>query len=200
MNMKSFLFSFFYCFNFSLGLFAQYDRPNDFYVAKSGDTTFGTYIYGIKYDGFKNLKGEKIKLRPDSIQSYSIYLENTYRKKSEPYYYTRDWINIEDKFYEVFYRDSGVLSIVFSSPPPTPTLGYLGYSGSNVYYFSKKGILTRFDPAVFYTAAKKNLADCPSMLDMLDNVPNDKNKGKTHKATFSDAAFIISKYNQCVKH
>jgi len=186
-------------------LLAQYDRPNDFYVTKSGDTTFGTYVYGAKYDGFKNMKGEKIKLKPDSTQSYSIYLENTYHKKNEPFYYTRDWVKIGDKFYEVYYRDSGLLSIVFSSPPPTPGLGYtpsggLNGAGGNIYYFSKNGILTKFDPISFYAAAKKVLADCPSISDLLDNVPNGKNKEKMHKAKIDDAPFVISKYNECMKH
>ena len=41
-----------------ISLSAQEDRLNDFYVTKQRDTVFGTYIYGIKYDAFKNLKGE----------------------------------------------------------------------------------------------------------------------------------------------
>jgi hypothetical protein len=175
------------------------DRPNDFYVNKQGDTTFGTYVYGPKYDAFKTLKREKLKLKPDSIQSYSIYADNTNRRKGEPYYFARTWINIDNKFYEIYYRDSGMLSIVFSSPPPTPTAGMSSMSGGNMYYFAKKGSITKFYPPSFYAECQKDLADCPSVIDLLDHVPNEKNKEKTHKATFNDAEFIVSKYNECMR-
>ena len=171
------------------------DKPNDFYVNKSKDTVFGTYvfIYGSKYDVLRNLKGEKIKLKPDSVLSYSIYLENTYRGKNDPYYYTHTWVNVNGAFYRVLYKEAGPVSIVLeehSSLGPAP-------SGGTTYYFERNDTLTRF--LTFYSAAKKYLADCPAVIDLLDHVPNEKNKNKTHRATIDDAELIISKYNECVK-
>lgn len=172
------------------------DRPNDFYITKSGDTVLGSYyfVYGSKYDMFKTTAGEKIKLKPDSVLSYSIYLENTNRGKNDPYYYTRTWQNVKGVFYGVLYRSKGPVCILlkeWSSLGPAP-------SGGTIYYFERNDSLTQF--FTFYSAAKKYLSDCPAVIDLLDHVPNQRNKEKTHKATIDDAEFIISKYNECVKH
>ena len=182
----------------SMSISAQ-DRPNDFYVSKRGDTVLGTYVYGAKYDGFKNLKGEKIKLKPDSILSYSIFLENNNRSKNDPYFFTRTWINIRDSFYEAVYMETGPVGVVIQETRRYTDVLRIVPDHSDSYLFVRDGKMTKFLSISFYSAAKKYLADCPTIIDLLEHVPNEKNRTKTHKATFEDVAFIISKYNECMK-
>ncbi len=183
----------------SLHISAQYsDKPKDFYVTKQGDTTYGTYISGMKYDGFKNLKGEKIKLKPDSIKYYSIYEYNSDRSD----YSTRSWISINDKFYEYYYKGYGKVSIVSTAGDgfgPTPSWEIA--PKYEIYYFLRADTLSHFFlPANFYKAAQSFLSDCPTISDYLDHAPNKYNKEKSHKATLEDAVFVIPKYNECMKH
>jgi hypothetical protein len=187
----------------SVHLSAQSHRPDDFYVKKNGDTIYGRYLYGTrmgKYDTFRNSDRDKVQLKPDSIQSYSSYRENADLSRDDPnYYYIWNWINIKNGFYQIYYRDSNVVSIVSQTIPGSgfttgPTWD------SDLFYIYKNGILSEsFMPLKFYPVAKTFLADCPSILELLEHVPNEINKEKTHKATLKDAGFIISKYNECVK-
>jgi hypothetical protein len=186
----------------SVSISAQ-DRPNDFYVTKNKDTVLGSYVfvYGSKYDVFRNLKGQKIKIKPDSVLSYSIYLENTYRQKNDPYYYARTWINIRDTFYEIHYKDSGEVMILIVAGSSSFSGSGAAYGTPDSYFFEKKGRVSEiFLAAKFYKNAQLFFADCPSVVDLLDHIRNEKNKEKTHKAKLEDAAFIISRYNECMKH
>jgi|GEM_PF-3880077 len=182
-------------------LSAQGIRPDDFYISKSGDTVRGKFRPGgnfNEYDNFKTLKGEKIPLNPDSILSYSIYLDNFNLRTDDPhYFYTRDWISIQNGFYEVYYKDSSSVCIL------TQKGGGFGPSRGgkyDVFFINRQGTLSKFFLATgFYNIAKTFLSDCPTISDILDQVPNEKNKTKTHKATLEDAAYIIKKYNECTK-
>ena len=179
------------------GLLAQIDRPNDFYVTKSGDTIYGNYTpaFSSKVDIFKNLKGEKIKIKPDSIRTYSIYLENTNRMKGDPFYFSQSWLNIRDTFYEIIYKGTGPVSVLRFKQVKNVLTTY----GMPHEYFERNGILTAFSMSAFYSECKKYMADCPSIVDLLDHVPNDKKSTKTHKAKLEDVEFVVSKYNECVK-
>jgi hypothetical protein len=92
--------------HFCLDLCSQDLRPYDFYINKGGDTIRGKFRAGgnfSEYDNFKTLKGEKVPMKPDSILSYSIYLDNFNLRTDDPhYFYTRDWISIQNSFYEVY--------------------------------------------------------------------------------------------------
>jgi hypothetical protein len=176
---------------------AQYsDKPKDFYVTKHGDTTYGTYISGMKYDGFKSLNGEKTKLKPESIKFFSAYLYNS--DKSD--YSTQSWISIDNKFYEYIYKSSGKVSLVSSEK----SFGQISSSGiswiNEVCFFLRADTLSSpFLPVEFYKAAKSFLIDCPDISSILDHAPKKYNKEKTHKATLDDATYIISKYNECMR-
>lgn len=175
-----------------LSIHAQGDLPDDFYVTQHGDTVFGRYI---SYTSFK-LRGskEKISVKPDTIQSYTVYALNTNRSKGDPYYYPRQWVNIKGTFYELLAGAGGpvrALSLTVAQ--------YMGYNQTekDVFYFERDGILTNFSVVAFYRDCKTYFSDCPSVIEFLDQVPNIKNPEKAHKARFDDIDLIVDKYNNC---
>lgn len=182
-------------------LSAQSHRPHDFYLNKVGDTIYGRYIPAegvFRGEKFKPLNGDKIALTPDAVRSFTYYMENANLNRSDPnFYYSSSYISIGDSFYQVYFRDTGRISILSREG------GIYIYNGSNtgVFYFYINGQLSEpFLPTAFYKNALVLLGDCPTIANLLDHVPNGKGKEKTHRATLQDAAFIIPKYNECMKH
>ena len=203
------LFTLFLLSAISLGSFAQGKIPKtpyDYYVTKQGDTVYGSVFWGLKNDGFKPLNGQRMKLKPDSVASYAFYLANNNRGPNDPFYFARTFINVENKFYEIEYTGDGPVRVLFRDASDITGLKNVMPSGmgmaaeDEVYYFERNGVLTKFYASKFYAAAQKYFADCPSVVEFLDHVPNERKPEKTHKAGMHDLKLIMSKYTACVKH
>ena len=180
----------------SLRLLAQ-DLPNDFYVTLHGDTVHGRCTIGGKYVVLQKPKGEKIKLKPDSIASYTIYSDFANWKLGDPAYHVSTAVNVSNQFYELVSGSDGPVRVLFSIDVANHKPGV--YEKSGKYYFEKKGALTEFQEESFYGDAKKYMSDCPDVISFMAQVPN-KGKGTTtHKAKMSDLSLLVDKYNDCAK-
>ena len=180
-------------------LFAQYDRPNDFYISKHGDTVYGKIFVGLKNISFTFPSGEKIKLHPDSVLSYAYYAGNVSVPASEGNNYYTTVLSLESKFFVIYYKGNGPVKILYEDGLNIAGgLTTLTPVEDDFYYFERNGVLTIFHATHFYTAALKYMVDCPDMAEYLDHVPTQKKGNKTHRAKFSDATSVLDKYNQCI--
>ena len=180
----------------SLHLLAQ-DLPADFYVTMHGDTVYGRCIIGGKYIVLQKPKGEKVKLKSDSIASYTIYTEFANWKLGDPAYHVATAVSIANQFYEVVGEGDGPVRVVFliNTMNHAPSV----YEKGGKYYFEKKGALTEFQEESFYKDAQKYMADCPDVITFMSQVPNKGKAATTHKAKMGDLPLIVGKYNECAK-
>lgn len=188
----------------SLGSFAHGKTtkvPTDFYVTKQGDTVNGKIFVGLKNVFFTFPDKRKIKLHPDSVLSFSYYTGDA----SVPAKYVKNYINtvlsFEGRFFDIYYTGNGPVRILFEDKVVISGGGPMGIPmpvDDDIYYFERKGVLTRFHATGFRAAVMKYMADCPDMVEYLDNVPDSKKSDDTHLAKFSDASAVMDKYDKCI--